>query len=508
MTSPHNLKIPLARQDLLFHQASTVDFINRHEKDGKNWGLYSDMGTGKTKCIISVLLAECCHCPTRQTLVVAPACIVKMWRSTCAQNQVAHMVQVISYSCLINKKSSIAAKCYNEAWHRVVLDEAHLVRNRRSARNAAVSRLKSKHRGCMTGTPLIKSVADMNVLAAWLGNEPDDQDGWIRYTLSDIIDDLPTNLKPPGLKKYHHNFHSTRDLEIQKVHHESIRELGNDPFRISERKAILSHDIGGATNTSAYGILPDTKLQVVYSIVLDSTKHPTRCSIIFTNFIAEMKMIANGLHARTSRPIRTIDGSVSVSNRHRIFQEANLNPGKQYFTMCASLTTSFKHINATAPRLVRKIMDEFVGPTGQILVMQQATGSVGLNLQMYTTAVFANPSWCPLDDSQAICRMYRMGQRACVEAHWVSAHLQDKMINTATTMEKTIAHMERKQIMVGKQNQIVDSHIQHIRDRKIRAVYECLNDDHHHMYADVQHCDWISDGVGTVKVNQQQEHKK
>ena len=61
----------------------------------------------------------------------------------------------------------------------------------------------------------------------------------------------------------------------------------------------------------------------------------------------------------------------------------------------------------------------FLPKPGPITVMQRATGSTGLNLQMYRTVIFANVDWSPSDDEQAVSRVCRFGQKHDVDAHWV-----------------------------------------------------------------------------------------
>ncbi|KAI2777343.1 SNF2 family N-terminal domain-containing protein [Daldinia loculata] len=57
-------------------------------------------------------------------------------------------------------------------WHRVVLDEAHIVRNRASKIFQAVRMLKAKHRWCLTGTPIQNRLEDLGALVEFLRVDP------------------------------------------------------------------------------------------------------------------------------------------------------------------------------------------------------------------------------------------------------------------------------------------------------------------------------------------------
>ncbi len=57
-------------------------------------------------------------------------------------------------------------------YHRIVLDEAHMIRNRNTKSHKAVLNLKSTNRWCLTGTPLQNKAEDMQSLFAFLKCKP------------------------------------------------------------------------------------------------------------------------------------------------------------------------------------------------------------------------------------------------------------------------------------------------------------------------------------------------
>lgn len=63
-------------------------------------------------------------------------------------------------------------RVFNEEWKRVVLDEAHVVRNPSTIAYHAVLALKAERRHAVTGTPLINKTNDIGSLAAWIGVSP------------------------------------------------------------------------------------------------------------------------------------------------------------------------------------------------------------------------------------------------------------------------------------------------------------------------------------------------
>ncbi|KAK6226445.1 hypothetical protein QIS74_02492 [Colletotrichum tabaci] len=57
-------------------------------------------------------------------------------------------------------------------WLRVVLDEAHKIRNRSTKQYKAVLSLQARHRWCLSGTPIFNGVEDFGSLLGFLGAQP------------------------------------------------------------------------------------------------------------------------------------------------------------------------------------------------------------------------------------------------------------------------------------------------------------------------------------------------
>ncbi|KAI2624406.1 SNF2 family N-terminal domain-containing protein [Hypoxylon sp. NC1633] len=73
-------------------------------------------------------------------------------------------------------------------WHRVVLDEAHIVRNRSSKTFQAVDTLRAGHRWCLTGTPIQNRLEDLGTLVEFLRVDPFDNPGAFKSTFVTPID--------------------------------------------------------------------------------------------------------------------------------------------------------------------------------------------------------------------------------------------------------------------------------------------------------------------------------
>ena len=166
-------------------------------------GFFADhAGMGKTLSLISAIQAQPGpRAPQRQsvTLIVVPSSVIQVWvnqflehtdlprsrivvyhgpdRSNCGISEDT-LVVVTSYGILRNEclhsdtaNNDLNAEMFAErrfrsdsifnwSWYRVILDEAHLAKNRKSRISLAITHLNTKIKWVVTATPLINSLDD------------------------------------------------------------------------------------------------------------------------------------------------------------------------------------------------------------------------------------------------------------------------------------------------------------------------------------------------------------
>lgn len=135
--------------------------------------LADDMGLGKTLQVISLIMTS--GFGEGPTLIVAPVSVMSNWEQqferhvkedqrprifryhkagTYSKNDLLnHDVVITTYDKLRNDQTSKGILLSVE-WHRVVLDEAHAIRNFSTSRAKAAFQLKAKSRWMLTGTPM------------------------------------------------------------------------------------------------------------------------------------------------------------------------------------------------------------------------------------------------------------------------------------------------------------------------------------------------------------------
>ncbi|KAK5080232.1 hypothetical protein LTR05_008745 [Lithohypha guttulata] len=214
------LQPPGLRVQLLPHQAKGLAWMKNMEEGSNKGGILADdMGLGKTVQAISLMLE---HPPPadehKPTLVITPVALLEQWKSEFQKFlRISHLPSLITlhgqdarrpwsevaeYDIVLTTYGTLASESRRwltslerlqfdpearqilkdefptlgegSTFHRIVLDEAHLIKNKNTKTAKAVCMLSAKYRWCLTGTPMQNRVEEIYSLIKFCRMRPYD----------------------------------------------------------------------------------------------------------------------------------------------------------------------------------------------------------------------------------------------------------------------------------------------------------------------------------------------
>ena len=255
----------------------------------------------------------------------------------------------------------------------LVVDEAHYVKNPEAERTKGLMRYAAASDRVlfMTGTPLENRVDEMIFLISMLNTEmaaeirsmkelsmaPEFREKiapvYLRRTREDVLKELP-----------------------EKVEKEEWCRLGQKELEVY-RASLLEGNFAKVRRVSwnVQQMADSVKAQRLLEIA-EQAKEEGRKVLVFSFFLDTIARVQEILGDRVYGPI---SGSIPAEKR-------------------------------------QDVVDQFAaGPDGSVLLCQIVAGGVGLNIQAASVVVICEPQWKPSIETQAISRVYRMGQARSVE---------------------------------------------------------------------------------------------
>ncbi|KAJ1529659.1 hypothetical protein ONE63_006419 [Megalurothrips usitatus] len=294
----------LLKVELMPHQKHGLAWMLWRENEKPSGGILADdMGLGKTLSMISLILkdienkensddsgsdsdddsprwmsAKHSQMPRGGTLVVCPASLIAQWereilkrvkkralsvelyhgtkRETKPRRLARSDVVITTYN-LVSRESGVetAKNCtrardkgplFMIKWDRIILDEAHMVRNHKSQMALGVCELVGKHRWCLTGTPIQNKELDLYALLKFLQCSPFDDlavwKKWVDNKNAAGMQRLSTMMKSLMLRRTKEQLQERGDLNCLPAKTYELVDVHLDPEElvIYEKVAIFS----------------------------------------------------------------------------------------------------------------------------------------------------------------------------------------------------------------------------------------------------------------------------
>jgi SNF2 family DNA or RNA helicase len=420
------------------YQYDGIEWCLRNElsEDKVKGGIIADeMGLGKTLTMIGLMFVNF----KRRTLIVVPPVLLEQWakelyrclghkvliyhgqhKKTVTEAEVrAAPIVLTTYNMLLLTKSNSKAKGKNEEedeslltkimWNRVVFDEAHHLRNKRTERFTSCKNIKAQIRWLVSGTPVQNKRRDFYNLCNIIGIDKIAKDDVseivnkyvLRRTKADVGIELPPVLKEERIIPWKTQFEKMMSEEIHSLIPnqtgvknlysqdnagdlaEHFEEQGTLIAMLRARQSCILPSLMAAQirrmindgiiqNPEIYlnAIQSNSKLDAVINLIIER-KENGNGKIIFCHFRDEIDTIASRLIEGGLNKVVTYDG-----------RNSNTVSGLKLLTEAADA-----------------------------IILQIQTGCEGLNLQEHFSEIyFVSPHWNPCVEDQAIARCHRIGQ--------------------------------------------------------------------------------------------------
>lgn len=416
--------------------------------------LADEMGLGKTYEVVALMRLR----PMR-TLIVTTLSTIMQWQAVLSSHMGMGRLPFVlrergqaqgvgfagvdtvltSYSMFQRCDRVPAALC--EGWGRVVLDEAHIVRNPKANAYRSLSKVPAVHRWVLTGTPVNNTARDLHALVAWLGAPGLGIDMirahlLLRRTKAEeavrspefsvprltVVESVvimgPSERHAYGLIEAAGRVHATGDLagvtsaltegacNIRAM--EAIlrcRQACTHVAIMSEAVAVAAMRREGARSAlqqamrdpriqeeaCRYPVDVSCSAKIVRLVELVSAHRHTEKSLVFCDWLREMEIIETALTDGAGVQVVRFHGAMDLGQRQgalRAFEGMEM---------------------------------------GAVMLVQVQAGGIGLNMQSASRVYMMRPAWNPCIEKQAIARAHRLGQtRPVVVTRLVAADSIDE----------------------------------------------------------------------------------
>jgi SNF2 family DNA or RNA helicase len=407
------------------------------KKDGKGTVIVrggfqcDDMGLGKTIQMVGTMINHC----QRSTLLMAPLAMIRTWSEICMKaGMLVYEIQDGAWvrmnvskafpqhfmkcrpAVYITNYEKLYHKSYlmQRAWDRIVLDEAHKIRNGDGELARRIRKIEAPIRWAITGTPLVNSKKDVVSLLAFIGVPYSVLWTWekryesilpqllLHRSLDSLRDTIQGAPPIPTMQcdilpfrtaqedEFYHGVQGTSHALLEKYSHDLLSP--NQSFLLLLRLRQISVHPQVYINAKrredphysrADWSLPSTKMERIRDIIV-SDNQSVHKYIIFCQFHDEMALIHDFL------------------SKEKLIEEDHIlsyHGGMNQAARDAVLQRSKKTTQST------------------VLLLQLQAGGVGLNLQEYDRIIFVSPWWTAALMDQAIARAVRIGQTKVVKIY-------------------------------------------------------------------------------------------
>ena len=441
------------KTELRHYQVHGYNWLNFLHNYGLNGCLADDMGLGKTIQTLAFLQGLKEKGELGTSLLITPVVTLPNWEGEIGKfapeieytrhsgrNRADHSDYFKGLDLVIVSYQTIRYDIdlfLDMEFDYVILDEGHYIKNATSQTFKSISRLKSRHRLSLTGTPIENNTSEL----------------WSQMTFLN-----------PGLLGTMREFQERFAIPIEKQHDEEAAVLLRKtvfPFILRRKKEEVATDLPPREEILHYLDMSSEQEEVYnrqkdfYRALVDGLLEReglNKASIEIFSYILKMRQLA--IHPPMMGddykhiPSCKMDSLINLLDKlkgedHKVLIFSQFLGTLEYLRkLCESRNWLYSHITGeTEDRRVE--IDRFQNnPDVRIFLLSLKAGGIGINLTAADYVVLFDPWWNPAVEQQAVDRAYRIGQTRKVITY--------KFITRNTIEEKILAMQEEKKDLADK----------------------------------------------------------
>jgi SNF2 family DNA or RNA helicase len=426
------------------HQVSGIKWMLQREMGEMSGGLLCDeMGLGKTMEVLGTIA----NSKLKQTLLLCPKAVIAQWVAAATKSKMNVMtydkasnvwkrisplsppspwLYISNYEKLVGKMRLFDSY----SWDRIVLDEAHRVRNGGGSIYKAIESLNRKTLWAVTATPIVNNIKDMNNLFALVGYNKTKltnsnyrieviEEACLHRSMAEMRETIPELPAAANITKEVLDFETEEEGDFYRsiqgkiaarwkhLDHDNTKEMFVLLMRLRQLSLHPQVYISAMKRRSVLGYPradweePSTKFTALRK-KLEEAGPPAKW-IVFCQFHDEMEILQ--AYLEKSPAVKTVwqyHGGLTDAEKDGVIESTKAEVGGKH----------------------------------EVLLLQLQSGGVGLNLQHFSKIIFMSPWWTAALMDQAVGRAVRIGQKGIVEVTLLVLKEEDSMNIDEKMLEK------------------------------------------------------------------------
>jgi superfamily II DNA or RNA helicase len=423
-----------------------LQFLREHGLGGI---LADDMGLGKTlQTLAHIQVEKDAGRLTHPALIIAPVSLMGNWqreaarfcpqlrslvlhgkdRHAVADSMTEHDIVIAPYSLLQRDRE----RWLEAQWHLVVLDEAQNIKNASTHAAQVVGQLQTRHRLCLSGTPMENHLGEIWSLFHFL---------------------MPGFLGSQTRFKELFRTPIEKQGDPERLHQLRARIT---PFMLRRTKALVADELPPKVETVMRVELAGKQADLYETIRLGmektvrealNTKGLAKSQITILDALLKLRQVC------CDPQLLKLDAAQKVKTSAKLEQLMEMLPEmlaegrrillfSQFTSMLSLIEAELKKRKIPWVKLTGQsqkrdaLIEQFTSGQVPLFLISLKAGGVGLNLPQADTVIHYDPWWNPAVEAQATDRAHRIGQTHSV---WVV-----KLVAQGTIEERILALQDRK----------------------------------------------------------------